>query len=433
MKNLRGKEAINKLTGVAPAVFSTEIRKKMSLPPRVVINDITLREGRQIPGVVLTPDECVKIAECLVHDLNVPMIQMGGYRARDRQTMKAVRKVIDDSGKKVRTEAMTSAHQNFPRFNREQLLETVDHIADCGFGVVFCLATSDPILRGIAVYRNESHLSIEDLRKQELETGLIAIDYAKKKGVREVNVNLQDPLRADLGFVKEYTRAAAAAGADTIFIDDFTGGIALPILFTEFVRDLKRVAPTTAFGIHVHNNAGMAVATALASVEGGCEVVNVGVNGYGEGVGHVTMADTVYHLEFLYGFDTGIRLDKLREASILIADIMRQPLPKNTPLVGDNAFVFMHDKHHYFPDAPFLFKPVLPEVVGNRYRPGFGEWPGPFGLQLYAKTVGVTIPEDRVLPMLDALQDELRWRKRVLTEEEFGELVKKICGNTGRT
>ena len=78
MKNLRGKEAINKLTGVAPAVFSTEIRKKMSLPPRVVINDITLREGRQIPGVVLTPDECVKIAECLVHDLNVPMIQMGG-------------------------------------------------------------------------------------------------------------------------------------------------------------------------------------------------------------------------------------------------------------------------------------------------------------------------------------------------------------------
>ncbi len=39
----------------------------------------------------------------------------------------------------------------------------------------------------------------------------------------------------------------------------------------------------------------------------------------------------------------------------------------------------------------------------------------------------------RVLPMLDALQEELRWQKRVLTEEEFRELTKTICGNAGRT
>ena len=115
----------------------------------------------------------------------------------------------------------------------------------------------------------------------------------------------------------------------------------------------------------------MAVATALAAVEGGCEVVNVGVNGYGEGAGHVSLADTVYHLEFLYGFDTGIRLEKLRAASVFIADIMRQPLPKATPLVGDDAFVFRHDKHHMFPNHPFIFKAIKPEVVGNRDRPGF--------------------------------------------------------------
>jgi isopropylmalate/homocitrate/citramalate synthase len=426
--NLRGKEAINVLTGVAPAVFSPEVRGQMTLPSRIVINDLTLREGRQVEGTILTPEECVRIAECLVNDLNVPMIQMGGYRARDRVTMKAVMNFIERSGKKVRTEAMTSAHQNFPRFNREQLMETIDFAADSGFGVVICLAASDDVLRGLSVYRNEGHLTLEDLKKQELETGLIAIDYAKKKGIREVNINLQDFLRADFVFLKQFAKAAAAAGVDTIFLDDFAGNIALPILFTQIFRNLKREVPATALGIHAHNTASMAVATALAAVEGGCEVVNVGVNGYGEGAGHVSLADTVYHLEFLYGFDTGIRLEKLRAASVFIADIMRQPLPKATPLVGDDAFVFRHDKHHMFPNHPFIFKALKPEVVGNRARPGFGEWPGPFGLKIYAKALGLTIPDDRVLPMLDALQEELRWRKRALTDDEFRDLTKTICG-----
>src|SRR5262245_20924043 len=85
---LRGKDAINKITGVTPAMFSAEIRAQMSLPRRVVINDITLREGRQAEGTILTPEECVRIAECLVHDLNVPMLQMGGYKPRDRAYMK---------------------------------------------------------------------------------------------------------------------------------------------------------------------------------------------------------------------------------------------------------------------------------------------------------------------------------------------------------
>jgi len=433
MSNLRGRDAINKLTGVAPAVFSPELRAQMSLPSKVVINDITLREGRQVEGTILTAEECVRIAEILVHDLNVPMLQMGGYQKRDRESMKAVAKFLEGCGKKVRTEAMTSGHQNFPRFNRAQLLETLDFIADSGFGTVICLATSDDLLRACAAYRNEGHLPIEDLRKQEVETALAAIDHARRKGIQEINVNFQNFLRADPGFLKQFAKAVAAAKVDTIVLDDFAGGLGLPILYKEIFRSLKREVPATALGVHAHNTAGMAVATALASVEGGCEVITVGVNGYGEGPGHVNLADTVYHLEFLYGLDTGIRLEKLRPASVLIADIMRQELPKTTPLVGESAFVFMHDKHHQFPDYPFIFCPMKPELVGNRARPGFGEWAGPFGLKIHAKALGVTIPDDRVQPMLAAMQDQLRWRKRAFSDAEFRELAEAICGNGGRT
>ncbi|HEY4203453.1 MAG TPA: hypothetical protein VGM35_00455, partial [Xanthobacteraceae bacterium] len=84
MSGLRGQAAIDKLTGATPLNFTPELRAQMNLPPRIVLNDITLREGRQFEGTILTTDECVKIAEILVHDLNMPMIQMGGYKPRDR-------------------------------------------------------------------------------------------------------------------------------------------------------------------------------------------------------------------------------------------------------------------------------------------------------------------------------------------------------------
>ena len=396
---LRGKDAINKLTGVTPAMFAPDIRAQMSLPARVVINDITLREGRQAEGTILTPEECVKIAECLVHELNVPMLQMGGYKPRDRAYMKAVARFLEGCGKKVRTEAMTSAHQNSPRFNKEQLLETIDIIADGNFGVVICLAASDDMLRGCTGHRGDGHLSIEDLRKQEIETGLAAIEHARKRGLPEVNVNFQDFLRADLDFLKHFSKVVARAGVDTIVLDDFGGGLALPILYKEIFRAVKREVPGTALGIHAHNHAGMAVATALASVEGGCEMITVGINGYGEGTGHVSLAETVYHLEHLYGFDTGIRLDKLRPVAVMVADIMNKTLPATTPLVGDDAFVVMHDKHHQYPEYPFMFIPMKP------------------------------IPNDKIEPMVAALLDEMRWRKRPLTNEEFRVLLRSVCAN----
>jgi isopropylmalate/homocitrate/citramalate synthase len=427
MSQLRGKDAINKLTGVTPVMFSEEIRSQMSLPKRVVMNDISLREGRQVEGTLMTADECVKIAELLVNELNVPMIQMGGYKPRDREAMKAVRKFLDGCGKKIRTESMTSAHQNYPKFNGEQLFETISVIADSGFGAVVCLATSDDLLRGCAKFRNEAELPIETLRQQELEMAVAAIEHGRKKGITEFNINCQDFLRADFGFLSQFVKACADAGANTIFMDDFGGGLAAPILYTHLFKKLKKVVPNTALGVHAHNTAGMSTATALASVEGGCEVITAGVNGYGEGPGHVNLAETVYHLEFIYGFDTGIRLDKLRSVSVLMADIMRQDLPKTTPLVGDAAFVFMHDKHHQFPEYPFIFCPVKAEVVGNRARPGFAEWAGPFGLKLHLKELGVEIPEERITPMLAALEDNLRWRKRPLTDSEFKELASTVC------
>lgn len=423
---LRGQEAINRITGVSPFNFDPELRAQMDLPPRVVINDITLREGRQVEGVVLTPDECVQIAERLVGVLNVPMIQMGSYAPRDAEYMKAVSKALSGLGRKVRTEAMASSHQNPPTFNLQALFEAIKRAGECGFGVVICLATSADMLRACGLLRGQKDKSLDYLQNQELEWGVEAIRYAKSQKLSEVNVNFQDFLRADLDFLKRFSREVAKAGVETICMDDFGGGVGLPLLYKERFHAMKKVVPNTALGIHAHNTVGLAVASALAAFEGGCEVIDVGINGYGEGPGHVSLAETVFFLEFLYGYDTGIRLEKLRETAVFVADIMRQPLPKTTPLVGDNAAVFMHDKHHQSPEFPFLLLPFDPAVVGARSRVGFGEWAGPYGLKMKAASLGIRIPDDKIQPMIEALRQEMRWRKRAIADEEFVALASRV-------
>ncbi|MDP6280070.1 MAG: hypothetical protein QGI11_16430, partial [Nitrospinota bacterium] len=55
--------------------FSEEIRAKMTLPEKLQICDITLREGRQLPGVSLRLEDVLLIADKLV-EAGVSMLQM---------------------------------------------------------------------------------------------------------------------------------------------------------------------------------------------------------------------------------------------------------------------------------------------------------------------------------------------------------------------
>jgi hypothetical protein len=57
---------------------------------------------------------------------------------------------------------------------------------------------------------------------------------------------------------------------------------------------------------------------------------------------------------------------------------------------------------------------------------GFSEWAGPFGLRLHAQALGETVPDDKVQPMLLALQEEMRWRKRPLSDVEFRDLLATV-------
>ncbi len=68
-------EATTDLWRISQHCFSEEIRSKMTFSRNFKLCDITLREGRQLPGVSLRRDEVILIADKLV-EAGVGMLQM---------------------------------------------------------------------------------------------------------------------------------------------------------------------------------------------------------------------------------------------------------------------------------------------------------------------------------------------------------------------
>ncbi len=238
-------------------------------------------------------------------------------------------------------------------------------------------------------------------------------------------------------FMEKFVRALVENGINIIFLDDIAAPAAPPVYqyVTNWIH--KRV-PEARLGVHTHNDHGNSLNAVLAAVRGGAEALTCGINGYGERAGHCDLAQLVVNLEFFYGFDTGIRTEKLVEISTAVADIMRQPIPPMWPVTGSRAFSHINDVHWTWVqnNHPFLGASVLPEAVGGTERAIFGgEWMGRWGIGRKVSELGMAeIPDERLNAVIAALADEMRWRKRSLSDDEFRKAVESAvqAGTTAR-
>ena len=81
-------EATTDMWRISQHCFADDIRAEMTLADKVQLCDITLREGRQLPGVSLTRDQVIMIADKLA-EAGVSMVQM---HHDDPQEMAEVKK-----------------------------------------------------------------------------------------------------------------------------------------------------------------------------------------------------------------------------------------------------------------------------------------------------------------------------------------------------
>ncbi len=179
-----------------------------------------------------------------------------------------------------------------------------------------------------------------------------------------------DGLRANRDYALETIRAAVESGAERIVLCDTNGG-SLPAQISAGVRAVRERFPDAKFGIHVHNDAGLAVANSLAGIESGCIQVQGTINGLGERAGNVDLTQVIANLELKLGFrclPPG-HLAHLTELSRTVWERLNTVGPVNQPYVGPAAFAHKGGIHvSAMQRNEKTYEHVPPESVGNTRR-----------------------------------------------------------------
>lgn len=158
------------------------------------------------------------------------------------------------------------------------------------------------------------------------------------------------------------------------FHDSFFRFGLTPEAAKHFYRSVRRLVPDCPpLYVHLSNFYGNATMTAVAAMAAGATAPDVCVNGIGHHCGHISLCEIVMVLETLYGVRTGIRLERLRDVSLLVRERTGIPLPLTSPVVGDCAFIldgayWAAEAHLPCAERIHAKFPVPPDQVGNAER-----------------------------------------------------------------
>jgi len=245
---------------------------------KIKIFDTTLRDGEQSPGVSLTMEEKLAIAEQLSL-LKVDVIEAGFpiSSSSDFESVKNIAQKIRD----VEIAALARANYKDIDCAWEALQEAEQP------RIHVFIATS-PIHMKYKLQMNE---------EQVMERAVEAVKYAAKY-TNNVEFSAEDASRSELEFLYKLFEKVIEAGASVINVPD-TVGYAIPQEFGEFIKKIKentRNIEKIELSVHCHNDLGMATANTLIALKEGADQAEVAVNGIGERAGNAALEEVLMAL-----------------------------------------------------------------------------------------------------------------------------------------
>jgi len=388
---------------VSPYNFVPEVRDAMDLPPKVEIHDATLRDGEQTPGVVFSVDDKIAIAQKL-SEVGVERIEAGmpAVSPQDAEAIKQISKL-----------GLNSRIFTFARAMKKD----IDMALECGAqGVIIEVPIGYPKLK------TQFGWTWQDV----LARSAPVINYARENGLYAVFFPY-DTTRARADDLENLCKGIMAESPpDSIGIVD-TMGCATPEAIKYMVRWVKRMTGLP-IEIHTHNDFGMGVATELAAVTAGAEVVHSCGNGLGERTGNAALEELMLGLDLLYGYDTGYKLDKLPELGELLSRLANVPIARNKPILGSGNFTresgiginyVMHD--------PLVMFGTHPALTGRAGEVVLGKKSGKASIAYKLEDLGLgESDEAETAEMLDHVKQAGIKKRDILSDDEFKAIVEAI-------
>lgn len=336
-------------------------RIRLPLGQEVFISDSTLRDGAQMPGVVIKSGDRLKIYEYL-HQIGVEKLELFLFTKSDRESARSM------IGYGYQHPEVTGWSRSNPK--DIDLVLSMDGIKETG------------ILMSISDVHIHTKMGLHS-REEAREKYLYALDYALDHGLA-TRAHLEDITRADLdGFVYPLAREILERDPDcTLRICDTLGfgipfaGAGNPYCIPEIVSNLREIGAKN-IETHIHDDFGLGTANSLAGYWNGANWSNLTFMGIGERAGNSELEKVlVFLVQRVEGFEK-YDLTCLSDFANFVEERIGIRIPMNKAVVGRN--IFAHESGIHTAGViknPFIYEPYPPETVGGRRKIMIGSTSG---------------------------------------------------------
>ncbi len=385
---------------VSPYNFNADVSGGYDLPEKVEIHDATLRDGEQTPGVVFRKEDKVRIAQKL-DEVGVQRIEAGMPAVSD-EDFQAI-KEISQLGLKAKIFTFARA-----------LPVDIDKAIDCGAdGVVIEVPIGYPKLK------HQFNWTWEDVLRKSVD----CINYARKKNMHTLYFPYDTTRAREEDLTNLLTRLMQEAPPDSVGIVD-TMGCAMPEAIKYLVRKVKKITALPV-EIHTHNDFGMGVATELAAVTAGAEVVHSCINGLGERTGNAALEELMIGLHMLLGFDTGYDFKQLLSLCKLAEEISGVKLATNKPVTGIGNYTRESGIGvDLVMKTPLAMFATDPQFFGRSGEVVLGKKSGKASITYMLENMGIRNYDDAtVMQILKRVKSAGTEKRALLTKAEFKSII----------
>jgi 2-isopropylmalate synthase len=387
--------------------------------PAVELYDTTLRDGAQQADLSYTIEDRLRILHKL-DQVGFPYVEGGwpGANPRDTEFFALASKET------LKTSTLTAFGMTRRAGERPEESQVLRQLLDAGTEVV-CLVGKSWDLHVTEALRTDLAEGVHMVRG--------SIEFLRAQG-RRVFFDAEhffDGFRSDPGFAMAVLAAAEEAGAERLVLCDTNGGM-LPFEIDRIVREVK--AQTSApLGIHVHNDAGCAVANSLVAVEAGVQQVQGTINGYGERTGNADLiplsADLVLKMGATDSLPEGA-VEHLTELAHYVAEIANLAPDPRQPYSGRYAFTHKAGLHTSgVARVSRAYEHVPPETVGNRRGVVASDYGGGATIRMKAEELSLEIDDAAIPAVVEQIkQRESRGYAFDVAEASLELLMRRAAG-----